>query len=216
MCRTVLKSESQSDKIEIIEEEPISKIKPYLKPKKFAIFGTKISESNHNFSEFLNCEANEHLEKILEEQSPKATEILSRILQNNLNTYNHLINYNYKTKVRNYEDQIKNNRLNFLLGIKANEKIFSIRPASLTELNTRLGKMYSPLAMDRHIHGRNESGAQTKMVNRLYNLSRRQQTKSGPAIRKSNLNSESVDSFKKLTGYNKLGFVDFNDQLDLN
>ena len=215
-------AEIQNDKIESLEGLDPTKKGIFRPSKKFAIFGTKISES----TEFL-CDSKEYLDPEL--QSPKATEILTRILQNNLNTYNHLINYNYKTRIKNHDDQIKNNRLNFLLGMKKNEKIFSIRPASLTDLNERLGRIYAPEAPGlstsnvKQIRNSVESGdgvSRTKIINSIYNISKKQQKSSSAFVPRNNhFGSESSDSFKKLSEYSngvkKLGFVDFSEQLDL-
>lgn len=191
----------------------------HYRPKKFAIFGTKISESNLdlNTSNFINMESNEQLEKILEKQTPRATEILGRILQNNLNTYNQLINYNYKTKIKNHDDIIKNNRLNFLLGMRKNEKIFSIRPASLNDLNERLGQVYSVNTYS----NAETNNSQTKII---YNLSKKhnQQNKrsnNSSSAHKADFNSASIESLKKLPGFEllkKIALVDFNDEENQN
>jgi hypothetical protein len=167
----------------------------YGKQKKFTIKGTKISDSfNTNSTEFLNIKNNEH--------STKATEILTNILSNNLNTFNQLINYNYKTKIKNHEDMIKNNRLNFLLGLRRNEKIFSIRPASLNDLNERLNKTYN----------KNISSSHTKII---YNLSKKYVPKKHQQQIKFDLDSESTESLKKITGFEvlkKLALVDFDEE----
>lgn len=211
------------DKVESIENHnhniliPHVKTAPSYRQKKFAIFGTKISDSMTGSSDFINYESNERLEKILEEQSPKATEILGRILQNNLNTYNQLINYNYKTKVKNHDDEIKNNRLNFLLGMRRNEKVFSIRPASLNDLNERLGKIYTVknYTSTKETSTQTQSQSPTKII---YDLSKKQNNQSQSALRRSQLNSASAESFKKLPEFpevlKKLALVDFHDKLN--
>ena len=160
---------------------------PIYKQKKFAIFGTKISDSyNENTChQFMRAESIEALNKNLEQ--PRATQILTTILSNNLNTFNQLINYNYKGKVKNHDDIIKNNRLNFLLGMKRNEKIFSVRPASLNELNERLAKVYQ----------QHHNQSPTKII---YNLSKKQKSKQ----LRSELVSASVESFKKQPGLEML------------
>lgn len=215
----------QNDKIEYIETKNnlINHVKSATayRPKKFAIFGTKIADSCLGSNEFLNYESTENLEKIIEEQSPKATEILGRILQNNLNTYNQLINQNYKSKIKDHDDQIKNNRLNFLLGMRKNEKVFSIRPASLNELNDRLGKIYvNKSTTNQRIDSSTQT--QTKII---YDLSKKQNIQSRNASSHAknanpdlnNLTSESVESFRKLSGYDvlkKLMLVDFDEKED--
>lgn len=221
----------QTDKIEYIETKNnlINHVKSATayRPKKFAIFGTKIADSCLGSNEFLNYESTENIEKIIEEQSPNATEILGRILKNNLNTYNHLINQNYKSKIKDHDDLIKNNRLNFLLGMRNNEKVFSIRPASLNELNDRLGRIYSGKISSNNnntnsSNQRINSSTQTKVIYDLSKkqniLSRNTQTKNTSSdINVNNLTSESVDSFKKLSGYDvlkKLMLVDFDEKED--
>jgi hypothetical protein len=204
---TLRTAELKNDKIESLqslEQGP----KGVFRPKKFAIFGTKIAES----TEFL-CESKDCLD--LEPESHKATEILTRILQNNLNTYNHLINYNYKT--RNHDDEIKNNRLNFLLGMRKSEKIFSIRPASLTDLNERLGRIYAPEVKQTRISAEGAVG-RAGMITSIYNISKKQQKSNSAFIQRNKLfASESSDSLRRLSegGVKKLGFVDFSDQLDV-
>ena len=157
---------------------------PIYKQKKFAIFGTKISDSFNESGchQFMRTESLEALNKNLEQ--PRATQILTKILSNNLNTFNQLINYNYKGKVKNHADDIiKNNRLNYLLGMRRNEKIFSVRPASLNDLNERLAKVYQ----------QHQNQSQTKII---YNLSKKQKSKQ----LRSELVSASVESFKKQPG----------------
>lgn len=184
------------------------------RPKKFAIFGTKISDSINGSGEFLTGESAENLDKILEEQSPTATEILGRILQKNLNTYNHLINYNYKTKIKKHEEELKSNRLNFLLGMRQNEKVFSVRPASLNDLNERLGKIYSLKTLE---NSTRDSSSQTKII---YDLSKKQTTPQSASKVRSNIErditSASVESFKERMNsipevLKKLALVDFSE-----
>ncbi len=206
----------QNDKVESIEGLDPSKRGVFRSSKKFAVLGTKISDSTELLSD-----SKEYLEN--EYQSPKATEILTRILQNNLNTYNHLINYNYKTRIKNYDDEIKNNRLNFLLGMKNTDKIFSIRPASLSDLNERLGRIYAPetygLSNSKQTKNSAETSdnlTRTRIINSIYNISKKQKSSSATVPRNNNFDCESSDSFKKLSqfsnGVKKLGFVDFSEQ----
>jgi hypothetical protein len=204
---TLRTAELQNDKIESLQGlEPGPK--GAFRPKKFAIFGTKIAESTEFFCESKDC---------LEPELPIATEILTRILQNNLNTYNHLINYNYKTRIMNHDDEIKDNRLNFLLGMRKSEKIFSIRPASLTDLNERLGRIYAPEVKQTRISAEGGVG-RAGMIKSIYNISKKQQKSNSAFIQRNKLfGSESSDSLRRLSegGVKKLGFVDFSDQLDV-
>lgn len=205
----------QTDRIECLENNihlmKSLKSAPIYRQKKFAIFGTKISESVNCSNDFLHSEHNERLDRIIEEQSPRATEILSRILQKNLCNYNQLINYNYKTKIKNHEDELKSNRLNFLLGMQQNEKVFSIRPASLNDLNERLGKIYS---LKNYASNTRDSSSQTKVI---YDLSKKQ-TPNGTRIK--SFNSSSAESFKKTNNITevlkKLALVDFSDHENQN
>ena len=196
---TLRTAELQNDKIESLQGlEPGPK--GAFRPKKFAIFGAKIESKD--------C---------LEPELAKATEILTRILQNNLNTYNHLINYNYKTRIMNHDDEIKDNRLNFLLGMRKSEKIFSIRPASLTDLNERLGRIYAPEVKQTRISAEGGVG-RAGMIKSIYNISKKQQKSNSAFIQRNKLfGSESSDSLRRLSegGVKKLGFVDFSDQLDV-
>jgi len=115
----------------------------------------------------------------------------------------------------NHDDEIKDNRLNFLLGMRKSEKIFSIRPASLTDLNERLGRIYAPDV--KQISA--ESGVgRAGMIKSIYNISKKQQKSNSAFIQRNKLfGSESSDSLRRLSegGVKKLGFVDFSDQLDV-
>jgi len=117
----------------------------------------------------------------------------------------------------NHDDEIKDNRLNFLLGLRKSEKIFSIRPASLTDLNERLGRIYAPEVKQTRISGEGGVG-RAGMIKSIYNISKKQQKSNSAFIQRNKLfGSESSDSLRRLSecGVKKLGFVDFSDQLDV-
>lgn len=242
MFKNVLKSAplvrlDQADKIEFLEAQTktnniINQLKQYnsqqthtkqqhYQQKKFAIMGTKLAETTDSTESLAvedpdnNHEASERIGKLLLARNTpyKATDILSQILQKNLNNYNHLINYNYR--VRNHEDELRNNRLNFLYGMRHTEQTFSVRPASLNELNERLSQIYTIRGSSRVEPDRKDSSTQTRIV---YNLSKKQTANgSSSAVaaynknRKNRLDSASMESLELPTFMNKLGLVEFND-----
>lgn len=240
----LLRRLEQADKIEFLETEQqtkniINQLKQisqeksqpaithskqhHYQQKKFAIKGTKISEATDSteslgMTDPRKYEASERIGKLLMARNVpyKATDILSQILQKNLNNYNHLINYNYR--VRNHEDELKTNRLNFLYGMRHTEQTFSVRPASLNDLNERLSRIYTIKSSSGNREpDQKDSSTQTRIV---YNLSKKQTGNgSGSAVaaysksNKNQLNSASMESLELPTydKYNKLGLVEFND-----
>lgn len=231
----------QADKIEFLETEQqtkniINQLKQHsqaksqstithskqlcYQQKKFAIMGSKISEATDStdslgMTDPHKYEASERIGKLLMARNVpyKATDILSQILQKNLNNYNHLINYNYR--IRNHEDELKTNRLNFLYGMRHTEQTFSVRPASLNDLNERLSRIYTIKSSSGNREpDQKDSSTQTRIV---YNLSKKQTGNgSGSAVaahsksHKNQFDSASMESLE-LPTYNKLGLVEFND-----
>ena len=218
----------QSDKIEFLETQNkhiVSHLKELKQPhttpyqgKKFTILGTKIAETDPLDLSLVNSFNNGSTDRLdarlIVRHTPfKATDILGQILQRNLSNYNHLINYNYR--IRNHEDELKNNRLNFLYGMRHHEQTFSVRPASLNDLSERLSRIYTIKSSGmEHTTDRKESGTQTRIV---YNLSKKQSACKSRS-EQSQLTAVSMESIDMPAlelpvpmANNKYGLVEFND-----